>query len=226
MPKHREGMYQGWVGVSTLPELVESESWKNFATATMPRTKYWLDQGLSGWRMDVAPWVSDEFWREWRTAVKSKDPDALTVAETWFDASKFFLGDEFDSTMNYIFRNAVLDYAAGGNAAELYHNLELMRENYPPQAFYALMNLLSTHDAARLCTSSVTPPKPRMRRVCPAKHGQAGGSVPDELSRRSGDLHGDEVGVTGGEDPFNRGTYRGPTSVASRIPICWRPIRA
>jgi cyclomaltodextrinase len=47
-------------------------------------------------------------------SVKETKPDALTVAETWFDASKYFLGDMFDSTMNYIFRNAVLDFAAGG----------------------------------------------------------------------------------------------------------------
>ena len=45
--------------------------------------------------MDVAPWVPDDFWREWRSVVKRTKPDALTVAETWFDASKFFLGDEF-----------------------------------------------------------------------------------------------------------------------------------
>ena len=78
--------------------------------------KTWLDRGTAGWRMDVAPWVSDEFWREWRTSIKAHRPDALTVAETWFDSSKYFLGDEFDSTMNYIFRNAVIDYASGRNA--------------------------------------------------------------------------------------------------------------
>jgi hypothetical protein len=56
------------------------------------------------------------------------------VAETWFDASKYFVGDMFDSTMNYIFRNSVLDYASGGDARAAYRNLELLRENYPPQA--------------------------------------------------------------------------------------------
>lgn len=37
----------------------------------------------------------------------------------------------------------------GGYAALLYRNLEALREAYPPQAFHALMNLLSTHDQAR-----------------------------------------------------------------------------
>lgn len=63
--------------------------------------------------MDVAPWVPDEFWRGWRQAVKQTRPDAVTIAETWFDASKYFLGDTFDSTMNYVWRNAILDFAAG-----------------------------------------------------------------------------------------------------------------
>ena len=55
----------------------------------------------------------------------------------------------FDSTMNCIFRSAVLDYAAGGPAPASVAQLELVRELYPPPAFYALMNLLSSHDVAR-----------------------------------------------------------------------------
>ena len=110
--------FKGWVGVTDLPELNKADpSYRAFAYGAPDSvTRTWLNAGASGWRMDVAPWVPDDFWREWRSVVKQTKPDALTVAETWFDASKFFLGDEFDSTMNYIFRNAVLDYANGGDA--------------------------------------------------------------------------------------------------------------
>ncbi|GEM45687.1 alpha-amylase family glycosyl hydrolase [Deinococcus cellulosilyticus] len=202
--------YAGWVGVSSLPELKESDAWKDYAyRADNAITRYWLRQGASGWRMDVAPWVSDSFWQEWRKTVKAENPDALTVAETWFNASKHFLGDQFDSTMNYIFRNTVLDYAAGGKASELYQNLELMREEYPPQAFYALMNLLSTHDAARALhkfgyTSETTPQdtidtaKKRLKLAVLFQMTYPGAPAI---------YYGDEVGVTGGEDPKNRGTY-------------------
>jgi cyclomaltodextrinase / maltogenic alpha-amylase / neopullulanase len=95
------------------------------------------------------PWVPDDFWRPWRAAIKQHKPDALTIAETWFDSSKYFLGDSFDSTMNYILRNTLLEYASGGKAKNLYHNIELIREAYPPQSFYALMNLTSSHDQPR-----------------------------------------------------------------------------
>jgi predicted alpha/beta superfamily hydrolase len=169
----------------------------------------WLDRGAAGWRMDVAPWIPDDFWRAWRTAVKQHRPDALTIAETQFEASKFFLGDEFDSTMNYVFRNAVQDYASGADARVAYRSIELMRELYPPQAFYAAMNLLSTHDSARALyefgwrdehdsAETIARAKQRLRLAAFFQMTFPGAPAV---------FYGDEVGVTGGEDPFNRVTY-------------------
>ncbi len=201
--------YQQWAN-PTLANLKESDSYKNFAYRDEDSvTKYWLKKGIGGWRMDVTPWVTDEFWREWRREVKATNPDAITIAETWFDASKYFLGDMFDSTMNYIFRQAMLDYANGQRAQETLNVLEMTREHYPPQAYYALMNLISSHDVPRALF----------------EYGYKDeGESPDviELAKRKLKLtvffqmtypgapaiyYGDEVGVTGGEDPFNRGTY-------------------
>ncbi|KQW43398.1 MULTISPECIES: glycoside hydrolase family 13 protein [unclassified Roseateles] len=202
--------FQGWVGVKDLPELDKDDpSWRAYAYRDPDSvTNYWLDRGAAGWRMDVAPWVPDDFWREWRAAVKKKNPDALTVAETWFDASKYLLGDMFDSTMNYIFRNAVLDYAAGKPAREAYANLELMREAYPKQALYALMNLLSTHDQARALhhfgyqddgnAVALKLAKQRLRLAVFFQMTYPGSPTI---------YYGDEVGLGGGDDPFNRAPY-------------------
>ncbi|MEK7347101.1 MAG: alpha-amylase family glycosyl hydrolase [Pseudomonadota bacterium] len=202
--------FKGWVGVSDLPELNKaSPSWRKFAYGDKDSvTRTWLRRGAAGWRMDVAPWVPDDFWREWRQVVKQTRPDAITIAETWFDASKYFLGDTFDSTMNYVLRNAVLDFANGGDARQLVANLEHLREAYPPQAFHALMNLLSSHDQAR------------------ALHVLGGslGVAPDVMQQAKQKLrlatlvqmtlpgsptvyYGDEVGLSGGDDPYNRLPY-------------------
>lgn len=202
--------YQGWVGVADLPELDKnSPAFRAFAYGDADSvTRLWLQRGAAGWRMDVAPWVPDDFWREWRRVVKATRPDALTIAETWFDASKFFLGDEFDSTMNYIFRNAVLDYAKGLSARKAYASLELIREAYPPQAFFALMNLLSTHDQPRALhhfgaddhssAQDLALAKQRLRLALLFQMSYPGSPTV---------YYGDEVGLGGGEDPDNRRPY-------------------
>ncbi len=209
-----DGAYAGWVGIKDLPEIDKtSDSFRDFAyRAPDSIMKRWLDRGASGWRMDVAPWVPDDFWREWRSAIKQHRPDALTVAENWFDSSKYLLGDMFDSTMNYIFRNAVLAYAAGGDARVLAANLEAVREAYPPQAFHALMNLLSSHDQARAlhqfgmtdgldpvaASAQIATAKRRLRLAVTLQMAYPGAPAV---------YYGDEVGVTGGDDPYNRATY-------------------
>ncbi|WIT10525.1 glycoside hydrolase family 13 protein [Paucibacter sediminis] len=202
--------FKGWVGVLDLPEINKaSPAFRAFAYGNPDSVmKQWLDRGAAGWRMDVAPWVPDDFWRAWRTAIKAHKPDAITIAETWFDASKFFLGDSFDSTMNYIFRNALLDYAAGGDARKLAAQLELMREAYPPQAFYALMNLISSHDQARALhhfgylddgdQAKLKDAKQRLRLAMFFQMMYPGAPAI---------YYGDEVGVAGGDDPYNRATY-------------------
>jgi glycosidase len=204
-----DNKYKGWAGTQDLPELDKSSpAFRQFAFGAPDSiTRLWLKRGAAGWRMDVAPWVPDDFWRAWRKVVKQHDRNALTIAETWFDASKYFLGDTFDSTMNYIFRNAVLDYASGLNARVAWQNIELMREAYPRQAFYALMNLLSTHDAARslhvLGDHGGDPAAASlaMRRYRLALLLQM--TMPGAPAI----YYGDEVGLNGGDDPLNRAAY-------------------
>ncbi|MEK8048238.1 glycoside hydrolase family 13 protein [Ideonella margarita] len=203
--------YKGWVGVKDLPEInKQSPDFRKFAYgAKTGLMQTWLDRGASGWRMDVAPWVPDDFWREWRAAIKAHKPDALTVAETWFDSSKYFLGDSFDSTMNYIFRNALLEWANGGESRALVANLELMREAYPPQAFHALMNLLSSHDQARSVhhfgwhqdnddAAVVRTAKQKQSLAWLFQMSYPGAPTI---------YYGDEVGLAGGDDPDNRRPY-------------------
>ncbi|MBK7203475.1 MAG: hypothetical protein IPH87_23630 [Anaerolineae bacterium] len=75
---------------------------------------YWL-AGADGWRIDVVPdivGVNPTFFETFRTVVKTSYPDAMLFSETWGeDDAKFrLLGDEFDSTMNYRFRKAMLGF--------------------------------------------------------------------------------------------------------------------
>jgi cyclomaltodextrinase len=202
--------YTGWGGPD-LPEIDKaSRAFRDFAFGAPDSvTRQWLDLGAAGWRMDVAPWVSDDFWREWRRAVKAHRPDALTLAETWFDSSKYFVGDMFDSTMNYIFRNAVLDHVGGGAAQHLVTQLEHLREAYPPQALHALMNLVSSHDVARALHVLGWHDEPASAPAAQRAKQRLLLATFIQMTQPGAPLvyYGDEVGVTGGDDPFNRAPY-------------------
>ena len=199
--------YGQWAN-PTLATLREVDSYKNFAYRDKRSViKYWLSLGIGGWRMDVTPWKSDAFWKDWRKELKKDYPNAFTIAEVWFDASKYFTGDMFDSTMNYIFRSAALNFARGGNASLTSDTLEMLRENYPKPVFYRLMNLVSSHDVPRA-----------LFELGYMKYGAANY---DEMRKRlllcfvlqftypgaPTIYYGDEVGMTGGADPMNRGPY-------------------
>jgi len=154
--------YEGWAGYTSMP-VIQALSGSEYNVKTWAdeiidgkeaNTRLWLQNGSNGWRLDVANEVSDQTWREFRTAVK-EEGDNVIVGEIWSDASKYLLGDMYDAVMNYRFRDAVLAYVENkdtGNmsAVQAMNQLEAMREQYPKQAFQAMMNLVGSHDTQRI----------------------------------------------------------------------------
>ncbi len=153
--------YDGWWGYDSMP-IIKSTNGSEYQTGNGTWaneiisggdsvTQYWIRKGNDGWRLDVANEVSDETWQEFRQSVKSLNSDAVIVGEIWDDATKYLMGDMYDSVMNYLFRNAVTDFAKGSKTAQQATNeLEKVRERYPEEAFYAMMNLVGSHDTTRL----------------------------------------------------------------------------
>ncbi|MBU3158252.1 alpha amylase [Clostridium frigoris] len=159
-PEHYS--YEGWAGYDSMPVIqalngseYNVKSWADeIIDGKNANSKLWLKNGSDGWRLDVANEVSDETWRNFRTAVKGQG-DNVIVGEIWTDASKYLLGDMYDSVMNYRFRDAVLGYVENkdtGNmsAVQSMNQLEAMREQYPKEAFEAMMNLVDSHDTQRI----------------------------------------------------------------------------
>ncbi|HEX7974715.1 MAG TPA: glycoside hydrolase family 13 protein [Anaerolineales bacterium] len=158
---HWPDQYVSWVGVKTMPEFVECPEVESFFFGNDsdgdPQfdgiAQYWLSFGTAGWRTDVTPWITDEYWRRFRRAVRQKYPEAFLVAEDWGDATARLLGNSFDATMNYRFAYTVVGFAGGHlNPLELDDRLETLRRDTPPEQFYAQLNLLDSHDTPRAFT--------------------------------------------------------------------------
>ena len=149
--------YDAWWGIRTLPAVREdAPDYRDFIIRGQDSVvRHWLRAGASGWRLDVADELPDDFIGEIRTAMEETAPDSFLLGEVWEDATtkiaysmrrRYLLGQELHGVMNYPFRTALIAYLLGGDADEFRETLESLRENYPPHAFYSLMNFLSTHD--------------------------------------------------------------------------------
>ena len=227
---HFPDCYDCWWGIRTLPAVEESEeSYVNFiADGDDAVVRHWLRVGASGWRLDVADELPDEFIARIRRAVEEETPDGFLLGEVWEDGSnkiaysrrrRYLLGRETHGLMNYPFRTALLDYLRGGDAASFRDAMETLRENYPAPAYYSALNFLSTHDTPRLLTVLGCGYVPETRdgraayRLSPAERERGVSLVRLAalvLYAFPGSpmlYYGDEVGMEGFEDPFNRGTY-------------------
>ena len=155
--------YDAWWGIKNLPAVNELE--KSYVDYIIEGNnsiiKRWLRAGASGWRLDVADELPDEFIAKIRAAMNEENPDTYLLGEVWEDGTtkiaysqrrKYLLGRETNGLMNYPFRTALMAYLLGGGAEYFRDSMEELRENYPAPAFYGAMNFLSTHDTPRLLT--------------------------------------------------------------------------
>ena len=120
----------------------------------------WVKRGACGWRLDVADELPVPMLREMRRAVKIADPEAVLIGEVWEDASNkisygtqrsYCLGDTVDSVMNCPLRRAVIDFFTGHCSAHQLRRVILhQQEVYPAPFYYAIMNLLGSHDRVRI----------------------------------------------------------------------------
>lgn len=217
--------YDGWWGYDSMPVITatngseyQTGNWSSeIISGPNSVTQYWLSQGSNGWRLDVANEVSDETWKHFRESAKSLSSDNVIIGEIWDDATKYLLGDMYDSVMNYQFRNDVLAYATGGKASNATKALEKIREKYPKEAFYAMMNLVDSHDTTRLLsyldgiqddrkqkdtasafpTYATTSATAKARQYMVALIQMTYAGVPTIY-------YGDELGMVGADDPDNR----------------------
>ena len=223
--------YKCWWGVDTLPEVnKDNEDYRRFILAEDGVARRWMRAGTAGWRLDVADELPMRFLRDLRTAVRTQDAQAALLGEVWEDASNkvsygaqrcYCLGDTLDSVMNYPLREAAIGFVTGTlDAYAFCRRVESLRENYPLPFFYSLMNLMGSHDRARLLNvlagetwEQVDPLERGGCRLSDAQRALAIRRLAEmwklyaALPGMPSVYYGDEAGMEGAADPFCRFPY-------------------
>jgi len=222
--------YECWWGIKILPEVTEeNEDFLQFITDENGVLRKWMKLGADGWRLDVADELPDIFLDRLREAVKAEKSDALILGEVWEDASnkvsysvrrRYLLGRQLDSVMNYPFADAIIRFVRTGDTSSFSETVMTVLENYPKTVVDVLMNHIGSHDTMRIINALAGESlmnKPRSW--------QSGKKLSDESYEKGIKLvklasaiqftlpgipsiyYGDEIGMQGYADPFNRGCF-------------------
>ena len=221
--------YESWWGIDILPAIDKTApSFREFIQGKDGILRHWMKQGVSSWRLDVADELSDEFLDGLRRTVKEENPQALIIGEVWEDASnkeaygkrrRYLQGEQLDSVMNYPVRSGMIEFIKNANVQPLVQTMEQIWENYPKCVIHDLMNVLGTHDTERILTLLGAQCYPHdkeemaVMKLSPKEY-QKGRQLLKLASLLEFTLpgvpciyYGDEAGMQGWKDPFNRVCY-------------------
>lgn len=235
--------YEGWFGVKSLPEWREDEKGivQGPKEYIFNATRRWMNpkgkgmaHGIDGWRLDVAFEVAHPFWKDWRTLVKSINPQAYLTAEIVDQPEKvkpYMQGDEFDGEMNYNFAFTAAEFffnPQGMNItpSQFDEKLEMLRNLYPEGVAYVNQNLFGSHDSNRIASHIVNRGIGNFRDWGTYFNLSQAAGNPDYKVRKPNQAeiqlqklfimlqmtyvgapmiyYGDEVGMWGGNDPDSR----------------------
>ena len=236
--------YTSWWGIYSLPTTnKESRGWLEYITGENGIIRSWLRAGADGWRLDVADELPDFVVHAIHQAARAEKPDAVIIGEVWEDASnkiaysvrrKHVLGGHCDGVMNYPVRNGILGFLLGEDGSWFRETVERQRQNYPHWAFHSGMNSLGTHDTPRILTllGEGSDRKGDTSRDWRCAHRLSHDQRALAVARlKLGSLllyalpgsptvyYGDEAGMEGFEDPFNRRTF--PWGAEDRELLSW-----
>lgn len=160
---------------------------------------FWMkNYGVDGWRLDVSDEVSHGFWRKFRKAVKSINPDACLIGENWHNSESYLGGEQFDGIMNYAFTKQMMDFFCGvTDSKQVADKLNGLLMRYSDVTNGMMFNLLDCHDTHRFY-SIVGCNKDAF--LCALALGVF-------MSGSFCLYYGDEIATEGGYDPDNRRTF-------------------
>jgi len=224
-----DGTYEAWWGIELLPAINKQNTrFRNFLCDGDGVIAHWMKKGVSGWRLDVVDELPDVLLDPLCSAIKRENENAFIVGEVWEDAShkiaysvrrRYFLGGQLDSVTNYPMKNAIIACVKDGDVDALASVMSSLCRNYPKHVLDSLMNILGTHDTMRILSalSGVHFPEGKLamshfklsedERSTAKKRLKLASALQFTLPGVPCVYYGDEAGMEGGIDPFNRICY-------------------
>ena len=223
--------YTSWWGIKILPRInPDIKECGDYLAGNGGVIDKYASMGVSGFRLDVADELSDEFISRIKTTLESRAEGSLLYGEVWEDGSnkiayekrkRYYLGSELDGVMNYPIRKGIISFLRDRDSSFLKYALEDVTFNAPKRIRDMQMNLLGTHDTERIITIladegngkgktnaelSVTSlsDAQRAKGVCMLKMAY---TILSTIPGIPTVFYGDEVGLEGYKDPFNRRPY-------------------
>ena len=221
--------YRCWRGVTVSPTLNKSDpSLRRMMLHKGGVIRKWTDMGIAGWRLDVVDELEEDYVRSLRRVIKQRDKDKLIIGEVWEDASNkisygkrrhYLLGGELDGVMNYVFKDAIIDFVCGGDSDTFIGRIGEIMDHYPKRALDNSFTLLGSHDTARI--KSVLSGRDVSGLTKEEKLNVTLTPFEEDIAKRRLKLaavlqytlpgnpmiyYGDERGMEGYEDPTNRKT--------------------
>ncbi|MCQ2429537.1 MAG: glycoside hydrolase family 13 protein [Clostridia bacterium] len=244
--RHFPDEYASWWGIPILPKLNHAcGDCRHYFTGPDGVGAHYIRKGVSGWRLDVADELCDDFLDEFHASVRASGTERtdkpVIIGEVWENAAdkvayghrrRYLRGGQLDSVMNYPIRSGILAFVQDGDADFLYDVLTELYGSYPRPVSDILMNLLGTHDTERILTMLGSRPEDFDRpnrelagarldpcaRECSVRLLKIASTLQFTVFGVPSVYYGDEAGMEGYHDPF------------CRMPFPWRdlddPVRA
>ena len=224
-----DGKYDAWWGIELLPAVrKDNPSYRNFLCGKDGVIAHWTSQGVAGWRLDVVDEIGDVLLDPLCEAMRRENADVFITGEVWEDAShkiayskrrRYFQGGQLHSVTNYPLRDAIIHYVKDKNADKIASVMTQLCRNYPKNVLDSLMNLVGTHDTARILTalSDASFPEDKLamshfklsnvERALALTRLRLAVALQFTLPGVPYVYYGDEAGMEGCIDPFNRRCY-------------------
>ena len=222
--------YTSWWGIDILPRIhPDKPSCRKYFVGKGGVIEKYARLGIDGFRLDVADELSDDFISKIKNVLNRYNKHSVLYGEVWEDASnkiaydvrkKYYLGEELDGVMNYPVRKGIIDFLTRYDSSSLEYALTDIMDNAPSRVRNMQMNLLGTHDTERILTvlggeksdgrSNEYLSKKRMNdleRGTAKRRLRMAYTILATIPGLPAIFYGDEAGLEGYQDPFNRMPY-------------------